>query len=88
MPPKIYNAKKAKKAKKPNLLQGASQRAWPQRLILPPWPRQKKVGGGGPPLGVSIRRPPKVLQGVLDSYHQLPHQTPDTNIEGLVASVS
>ena len=63
MPPKIYNAKnaktaknakKAKKAKKPNLLQGASQRARPQRLILPPWPRQKRVGGGGPPLGVSM----------------------------------
>ena len=57
MPPKIYNAKnakKAKKAKKPNLLQGASQRARPQRLILPPWPRQKRVGGGGPPQGVSI----------------------------------
>ena len=60
MPPKIYNAKnaknakKAKKAKKPNLLQGASRRARPQRLILPPWPRQKRVGGGGPPLGVSI----------------------------------
>ena len=52
MPPKIYNAKNAKKAKKPNLLQGASQRARPQRLILPPWPRQKRVGGGGPPLGV------------------------------------
>ena len=33
---------------------------------------QKKVGGGGPPLGVSIRRPPKVGNGVLNSKSTSP----------------
>ena len=32
----------------------------PRKPILSQWPRQKKVGGGGPPQGVTIRRPPKV----------------------------
>ena len=69
MPPKIFNAKKAKrakKAKKANLLQDATPRVRPRRLILPPWAWQKRVGGGGPPRGVTIRRPPLGEQGVLD----------------------
>ena len=76
MPPKIYNAKnakKAKKAKKPNLLQGASQRARPQRLILPPWPRQKKVGGGGPHWGFQSAGHRKCAIGVPD-WSQIRYQ--------------
>ena len=29
-----------------------------QRLVLPPWAGQKRVGGGGPPRGVTIRITP------------------------------
>ena len=62
----------------------------------------KRVGGGDPPLGVfnginplaagwMVANNPPPTEGVpsvLDHHHQLPHQTPDTNIKGLVASVS
>ena len=65
MPPKIYNAKnakKAKKAKRPTFFKAQTPRVRPRRPILPPWAGQKRVGGGGPPRGVTIRRPPKVCQ--------------------------
>ena len=34
-----------------------------------------------PPLGVFDPPPTEGAHGVLDHHHQLPHQTPDTNIE-------
>ena len=52
MPKMLKNAKNAKKA---NHLQGAMPRVRPRRLILLPWAGQEKVGGGGPPRGVTIK---------------------------------
>ena len=52
------NAKDAKNAtksaKKANRFRNSNPWIQPRRPILSQWPRQKKVGGGGPPQGVTI----------------------------------
>ena len=71
IPPEIYNAKNAKNdknakhaknAKNANHFRNANPGVQSRRPILSQWPGHKWGGGGGPPRGVSIRRPPKVCQ--------------------------
>ena len=60
MPPEIYNAKNAKKATRLRRLTffGVhTPRVQPRRAILPPQAWLKRVGGGGPPRGVTIKLP-------------------------------
>ena len=60
MPPEIYNAKNAKKATRLRRLTffGVhTPRVRPRRAILPPWAGLKRVGGGVPPRGVTIKLP-------------------------------
>ena len=43
-----------KKLKRPTFFRVHTPRVRPRRAILPPWAGQKRVGGGGPPRGVTI----------------------------------
>ena len=58
--------KMLKMLRRQTIIEVQTPRVQPRRPILLPWAGQEKVGGGGPPRGVTIRRPPLGEQGVLD----------------------
>ena len=61
IPPAIdtaNNAKMLKGLRRLTICRVQTPRVRPRRSVLSQWPRPKRVGGGGPPRGVTIRRPP------------------------------
>ena len=55
-PPKMpKRLKMLKKLKRPTFFRVHTPRVRPRRAILPPWAGKKRVGGGGPPRGVTIK---------------------------------
>ena len=58
MPKMPKMPKMLKMLKRPTIFKVQTPRVRPRRPILPQRPGQKRVGGGGPPRGVTIRRPP------------------------------
>ena len=77
--------KMLKKTKKANHPHGATPKNATTKVL---WPGLKRVGGGGPPQGVTIRRPPKVCRACWTNImnFNIKHQTPTSN--GLSTSVS
>ena len=58
------------------------------KLILSQWLGHKWGGGGGPPRGFSIRRPPLVVQGVLDTEDYLDAKAQHSNLNILAQVAS